>query len=168
MHLKAAAHAAHTHRQEEAIQLVAAKDKTCQSSQISMRDPGGGGGGHEGEAHHPLHEGGVLPEDSCLFLPGGHCLFWCCSLCTGTSSLSYAEHIRCFVSRACSMSPPQCSSSFVLGEHHVLQRCTVLLSINKSLMVQMNLLMVQTKLWIKLHKTVYTAPYKRVCSRPSI
>ncbi|KAA6425819.1 MAG: hypothetical protein FRX49_04194 [Trebouxia sp. A1-2] len=49
--------AAHTHRQEEAIQLVAAKDKTCQSSQISMRDPGGGGGGHEGEAHHPLHEG---------------------------------------------------------------------------------------------------------------
>ena len=79
----AAAHAAHTHRQEEAIQLVAAKDKACQSSQVSMRDPAGGGGGHEGEAHHPLHEGAVLPKDCCLLLPAGHCLFWCRSLCTG-------------------------------------------------------------------------------------
>ena len=90
----AAAHAAHTHRQEEAIQLVATKDKACQGSQVSMRDPGGGGGGHEGEAHHPLHEGGVLPKDSCLFLPAGHCLFWCRSLCTDISFLSHAEHMH--------------------------------------------------------------------------
>ncbi len=121
----AAAHAAHTHRQEEAIQLVAAKDKACQSSQVSMRDPGGGGGGHEGEAHHPLHEGGVLPKDCCLFLPGGHCLFWCCSLCTGISYLSYAEQMRCLATRAWSMSPRQCSSSFVLGGQYVLRCCTL-------------------------------------------
>ncbi len=121
----AAAHAAHTHRQEEAIQLVAAKDKACQSSQVSMRDPGGGGGGHEGEAHHPLHERGVLHKDCRLFLPGGHCLFWCGSLCTGISYRSYAEHMRRLVTRAWSMTPPPNSSSFVLGGHYVLRCCTL-------------------------------------------
>lgn len=55
-----------THRHEEAIGLVCAKQKACQGCKVFEGDPGCWGGGHQGKSYCPLHEGGVSHEDSSL------------------------------------------------------------------------------------------------------